>query len=117
MEDPKPAVLAVLEGVNPSVELVETVRLPVSPAKTERFEAWAAELAAETRKLPGVLTYELHRAIGADAAVYFLYEVWENRDALKGLWESDFLSKFQGQLQTEQLLVGEPDLGFFLRRV
>jgi len=115
MEGPKAGVLATLEKVDPSAELVETVRLPVNPAKTHRFEEWAAELAAETRKLPGLQTYEMHSALEGDAAVYFLYEVWEDRDALRRLWESDFLMKFQGQLQTEQLLVGEPDLGLFLR--
>ncbi len=38
------------------------------------------------------------------------YEVWDNREALRGVWESEFLRKFQSRLATEQLLVGPPDM-------
>lgn len=116
MDEARAVVLGMLEGVDPKAQVIETVRLPVDPTKTKRFETWADGLTAETRKLPGLQTHEWHRALGGDASEYFLYEVWDDREALRGLWNSEFLARYQGQLATEQLLVGPPDLKLFLRK-
>jgi quinol monooxygenase YgiN len=115
--DPRPWVYQVLNSVKPRVKLVTTVGFKVDKKREKRFLELVNGFVVENRRAPGVIHFDLHSLLppSEDRGEYLLYEEFEDRDCVKGHWESDSLRIFQGKLQGEELITSLPDLRFYAR--
>jgi quinol monooxygenase YgiN len=109
--DPRPMVFTMLSACRESERLVETVHLPVDPAKESEFAALLDDLMAAMRQAPGLIEARTHNpAPGANE--FLIYEVWSGPAELRQWWEAPFLRRFQAALHERQLLTGMPGLHF-----
>jgi quinol monooxygenase YgiN len=110
-EGPLPMVLKMLSACREHAQLVETVHLPVDPAKAGEFTGLLDELIAAMRKAPGLVEARTH-APAPGSNEYLIYEVWSDPERLRQWWEGPLLAKFQSALHERQLLTGMPGLHF-----
>jgi len=109
--DPLPMVLKTLSGCPEDEPLVETVHLPVDPAKTVEFVRLLDDLIAAMRKAPGLREARAFPPVPGWKE-YLIYEVWNGPAGLRQWWEGDLLREFQAALEERQLLTARPSLHF-----
>ena len=88
-------------------QLVETLHLPIHPAKAKELVNLLNGLIASTN------LREIEKAVPAPGSnEYLICEVWNGPTGLRQWWESTLLVEFQAALRERQLLTGMPDLHF-----
>jgi len=110
-DEPLPMVLKMLSQCREDEQLVETVHLPVQPAKATEFLKLLDDLMAAMREAPGLTAARTH-APAPGSNEYLIYEVWNGPAELRQWWQGAQLSRFQAALRERELLTDPPRLHF-----
>ena len=82
----------------------------VHEGKGEELEREFLRLQPTVLKDPGALAYVLHRSVD-DPCKFFVYEKYENDEALKYHMSTDHFKSFFSKLGP--LMKGDPEVGFY----
>lgn len=93
-------------------QLVETLHLPIHPAKAKELVNLLNGLIASMHKASSELREACTHAPAPGSNEYLICEVWNGPTGLRQWWESTLLVEFQAALRERQLLTGMPDLHF-----
>ena len=74
--------------------LVIAGRIRIDPAKRGAALAAAREMMRDTRREPGCISYTFSADVD-DEAVFYVFEEWEDAQALGGHFEAPHMARFQ----------------------
>jgi quinol monooxygenase YgiN len=101
--DPLPMVLRMLSEFREDEPIVETVHLPVDPAKAVEFRKLLDDLMAAMHKASGLREARTHTP-APDSNEYLIYDVWNDRAGLRRWWEGALLRTFQTALHDSDVV-------------
>lgn len=104
-----------LDRLDPDQPISATVTFQVNPAMEETFVSDLEALAADTRRLPGLKIFAIHRGRAIQSGLgghnYLIYEEWKTRRQFRRQWNSEHLLRFQAGVFA--LVTAAPDLQFY----
>lgn len=77
--------------------IVVSGSMKIDTSKGVNFKVAAKQVAMETRKEPGCIKY-IVSADMEDASIFYMFEEWENRDALNAHFQTPHMADFQKKI-------------------